>query len=450
MSTLSSRAGARAPLDPTAEIRHGVIARLAAPLVLATVSTPVLGLVDTAVVGHLPEAHHLGAVALGTMIFNYVLWAFAFLRMSTTGLAAQALGAGDVDAVRATLGRAVALALGIGVLVIGLTLPLARAALGWLSASAEVRSLAQTYVSVRVWSAPATFTNYVLFGWLLGLQRTRAALILELARVTVYGALDAGFVLGLGWGVTGVAAAAASADVVVALVGAAVVARILRRTGGSWRWAMLRDARAFKVLFGMNVDLFVRTQCLLVAFAGFTAQGARLGDDVLAANSVLMNLYFLVAYAVSAFGHVGSALSGSALGRGRWTELRAAVRMTTTWAAGAALVGTVLLVLGGGPAIEALTGVAAVRGIARAYLPYAALLPLVSVLALQFDGIAVGISRSDLLRNTLLAAAAVYVAAALTLVDWLGNHGLWLSFTLFMGARSGGFIAAQRVLRRGI
>ena len=249
---------------------HRRVWRLALPIMISNVSTPLLGLVDTAVVGHLDEPHYLGAVAVGALIFSFLFWGFGFLRMGTTGLTAQAWGADDPEEVRAVLGRALLLAAGIGVALIALKGPIGLAALGFFDASAEVEGHTAGYVAARIWGAPATLANYALLGWLLGMQRAGWALALQLVLNGTNIVLDLVFVIGFGWGVVGVASASAIAEWTALGVGLLLVARLTGRLEGRWSWARLRDAAQFRRLVGVNADIMIRTLCLITVFAIFT------------------------------------------------------------------------------------------------------------------------------------------------------------------------------------
>ena len=271
--------------------------RLALPLIATNVSVPLLGAVDTAVVGHMDDPRHLGAVAVGAFIFTALYWGFGFLRMTTTGLAAQASGADDGDEIRAVLLRALALALLLGVGLIALQLPLSWLTLELMQPSSEVRELGGDYFGIRIWSAPAVLTGYVFVGWFLGVQKPTAGLIVGLAMNGLNIVLDLWFVMGLGWGVAGVAWATLIAE----------LGRMVR----------------------INGNIFLRTLCLVGAFYTFTSMGARQGNVVLAANAVLFNFLAFAAHALDGF-----ALAGEALGERNRPAFRSVVVTAGGWALG--------------------------------------------------------------------------------------------------------------------
>jgi MATE family multidrug resistance protein len=432
-----------------ARASHRRVLALSGPLILASLSTPLLALVETAIAGHLPQSYYLGAVAVGTMVFNYVYWAFSFLRMSTTGLVAQARGAGRPDEIRTTLARAALIALAAGFVLVALAAPLKGAAFSLLSSSAEVKLHAERYVGIRIWSAPAALLNYVLLGWLMGMQRSGLAMVMEIFRGVTNVALALLFVWGFGWEVPGVAGASVAAEWIAATISLLVAVRALRRVATPWAWRTILDGGAFRRLFGLNGDLFIRTQCLLIVFTSFTAGGAALGDATLAANAVLMNLFLLISYALGAYGQAASALVGSAVGEGNRSDLRQAMRVTTGWALGSAALASAAIGLGGNAMVRLLSGVAEVRTIAAGFLPYAAAMPLVSVLSFQLDGIAVGATRTGLVRNVLLVSFGAFLLIHWLLVPALGNHGLWLAMISFMVVRSSGFFLCYRALLGG-
>jgi MATE family multidrug resistance protein len=409
--------------------------RMAGPIILSNISVPLLGAVDTAVIGHLPDPAYLGAVAIGAMIFNFLYWGFGFLRMGTTGFVAQAAGAGDAAELRAIFGRALLVALAIAALLIVAQGPIGRLALGLSEASAAVESNAALYVAVRIWSAPATLGNYVILGWLLGLQRAKTALALQLVMNIVNLGLSVWFVLGLGWGVQGVAAATATAEYAAAAVGLWQVLRTLPGQAG-WDLARILDRARLLALLRVNRDIFIRTLCLISAFAWFTLQSARLGDVVLAANAVLLNFQSIMAFALDAFAFAAEALTGGAIGARDRRAFHEAVRAAALWSAGFALLFMLAYGAFGRLMVDLLTDLPAVRRVAYDLLPWVIVSPLVSVWSFLLDGIYIGATRGAEMRNGAIIALLAFVAAEALLVPQLGSDGLWLAFTLFMAARA--------------
>ncbi len=409
--------------------------RISGPVILSNLSVPLLGMVDTAVMGHLPQPAYIGGVAVGALIFTYIFWGFGFLRMGTTGFTAQALGAVEADEIRATLARAMALALVLSGLVLALRGPVVRIALSLFEASDQVEHLAHAYYDIRIWALPATLVNYVAIGWFIGLQKARAVLGLQVFMNGLNMVLDIVFVVGLGWGVEGVALATLMAEYSAALLALALIAGRLGGVGGRWRRRLILDASRLRRMASVNLDIFLRTLCLVTAFAYFTAQGAKMGDVTLAANAVLMNFFTLMAFALDGFAFAAEALVGAAMGARDRAALRAAVRVSTLWALLMATLFALLFGLGGTLLIALITNLAEVRAAAHAILPWAIALPLVSVWGFQLDGIFIGATRSREMRNMMVVSLAAYLGATVVLVPLLGNHGLWLSFLIFMVAR---------------
>jgi MATE family multidrug resistance protein len=415
---------------------HRRVWALAGPIMLSNMTTPLLGAVDTAVVGQLPDAAYIGGVAIGAIVFSFLFWGFGFLRMGTTGFTAQAHGAGDRDELRATLLRPLALALGLGTLLIVLRAPIGMLAFDLLEASPEVEALAASYYEIRIWSAPAALVNYTVLGWLLGTQRARSVLVLQVAINGVNIMLDLAFVIGLGWGIEGVALASLIAEVGGAVLGLAIIGRHLARDGGRWDWERLRRRDRLVALFRVNFDIFLRTLALIFAFGYFTAQSAKMGDLTLAANAILLHLQTVMAYGLDGFSHAAEILAGGALGARSRPAFQGAVRAATIWGFGGAVL-VALVFAAFGPAIVGLfTVLPEVQTAAEAYLPWIVLLPLVSVWSFLLDGIFVGTTRTAAMRNAMAVSTLAYLGACWLLVPAFGNHGLWLSLTLFMAVRA--------------
>jgi MATE family multidrug resistance protein len=411
------------------------LARLAAPIIVSNVTVPLLGAVDTAVVGHLPDPAYLGGVAVGVMIFNFLYWSFGFLRMGTTGFVAQARGARDAMEVRAVLGRALVIAGAIGLTMIALQVPIATTALGLVGASPSVEASAADYVGVRIWSAPATLANYAVLGWLFGMQRPKTALVLLVFTNTLNIVLDLWFVVGLGWDVPGVAAASVVADYAGSGLGLFLILRTLPGRAG-WERARLFERTPLLAMLRVNRDIFIRTLCLIFAFAWFTVQGARLGDITLAANAVLLNLQSIMAYALDGFAFAAEAMIGAAVGARDRVAFLAVTRAAALWSVAVAVGVAATYAIFGDQMIALFTNLPEVRAAAATYLPWMVLSPLVSVWSYVLDGIYVGAIRAVEMRNGMLIALGTYLGAAALLVPTWGNNGLWLALMILMLARA--------------
>ena len=414
---------------------HRRVWLIAGPIIISNISVPMLGAVDTAVIGHLPDPKYLGGVAIGAMVFTFIYWGFGFLRMGTGGLTAQAFGARDADEVRACLARAAVIGIPVALILIALQLPIATAAFSILEASPDVEALAQEYFFVRIWGAPATLMNFALLGWFIGCQNTKAALWHQLSLNGVNIVLDLVFVLGFGWGVTGVAAATAIADGVAVVIGLFLALPILRKLGGGFVRAKILEASKIRRTIALNVDIFIRTICLVLGFAYFTAQGAAFGNVVLAANAVLLNFQTFMAHALDGLAHSAEALGGEAIGARDRKAFRDAVRVSVFWGMVVA-VGFTLVYLIAGPFIfDVLTGIETVRETSREYLVWSVAMPLIAVFPFLLDGIFLGGTRGATMRNAMIVSLLIYLACCYILVPLWGNDGLWASLAIFMGAR---------------
>lgn len=415
---------------------HRRVWRLAAPIILSNLSIPLLGAVDTAVMGHLPGPAYIGGVAIGALIFSYVYWSFGFLRMGTTGLVAQAHGAGDADEVRAILARAWLLAVALAGVILVLQKPIGMVAFAVLDSSPEVRDMAASYYAIRIWGAPAALMNYVALGWLFALQRMRAALALSVFMNGLNIVLDLVLVIGFGRGIEGVAWATFMSEWGALGLGLWLIARGLRTVGGSWHLPRIRDGARLGALLRVNADIFVRTLCLVTAFAWFTAQSARLGDVLLAANAVLLNFQTFMAYGLDGFAHASEALIGGAIGARDPSALRSTVRVASLWALIVAALFCVVYFGAGSLIIAAITDIPEVRAAALEFLPWAAISPIISVWSFQLDGIFIGATRTPEMRNGMLISLACFLVAGWTLMPLYGNHGLWMALMLFMVIRA--------------
>lgn len=427
---------------------HADVWHLAGPMILSNLTIPVLGMVDTAVMGHLGEPHYLGAVAIGALIFSFIYWAFGFLRMGTTGQIAQAHGRDNQDETRAGFARAAALALCLALLVIVVQTPVHWLAMSLLDASAEVEHYAGEYFFVRIWSAPATLLNYVLIGWFLGMQNARGPLYLLLVINITNILLDLWFVWGLGMDVDGVALASVIAEYLGVGVGLWLVARELNKYPGRWRAQEILNLGQVRRMLALNHNIFIRTLCLIFSFAFFTAQGAKFGDVVLAANAILLNFQTFMAYGLDGFAHAAEALVGRAVGRRDRVQLRRAIDTAGLWSVGVALGFVLLYAAFGEVLINVLTDLEAVRDSAYEFLPWLVIAPALSVWSYLFDGIFIGATRSAEMRNTMLIATFLCYLPAWYAFQPFGNHGLWAALMVFMVARGVSMAISFHVMKR--
>ena len=419
-------------------------------MVVSNLSVPLLGAVDTAVIGHLPEPHFLGAVAVGALIFNTLYFGCNFLRMGTTGLTAQAFGARDFDEARATLARALLISLVLALAFLALQGPVGWLAFYLVEPSEAVAVEGMRYYFIRVWGAPAALANFALVGWFIGMQNTRAALVLMLTVNGINIVLDLVLVLGFGLAVAGAAWATVAADYSGLILGLAVANRLASRHGGHWRARLVLDVAAMRRFLGINRDIFLRTLFVITAFALFTTLSARQGDVVLAANAVLLNLVIFFNFAFDGFAFAVEALTGRALGARRREDLAHAIRACLVWSLLLALLSVAVYGLAGAPIIRVLTDIEDVRAVAYDFLPWLIALPLVAVWGIFFDGVFTGTTRTADMRNTMLIAFVIYTPCAWLLREPMGNHGLWLAMTVLYAVRGIGLgVIYARIMRRG-
>ncbi|MCC7319508.1 MAG: MATE family efflux transporter, partial [Rubellimicrobium sp.] len=418
-----------------APVTHARVLRIAGPVVLSNATVPLLGAVDTGVIGQLGSAAALGAVGLGAVVLASFYWIFGFLRMGTTGFVAQARGAGDRAEVSAHLMRALLIGGAAGVVLIAGQLLLWRAAFAIAPASAGVEALARSYLAIRIWGAPATICLYAVTGWLIAMERTRAILLLQLVINGVNIILDLWLVIGLGAGVEGVAAAT-----LVAEWGGFGLGLWLCRAafaGGHWRERARILARdRLRRLAAVNGDIMVRSVLLQGAFTSFVFLGAGQGDVTLAANQVLMQFLEVSAYALDGFAFAAEAMVGAAVGAGSRRDVRAATRITGLWGAAGALVMALAFLFAGTRAIDLLSTSPEVRAAARIFLPWLVAAPLLGVASWMLDGVFIGATWTREMRVAMLWSVAAYALALLVLVPAFGNHGLWAALMVLFAARA--------------
>lgn len=410
-------------------LTHRRVLTIALPIVASNVTVPLLGLVDTAVVGQLGQAAPIGAVGLGAVILSAFFWMFGFLRMGTTGLTAQAHGAGDAAETGAILKRGLLVAFAAGALLIALQLPLTWAAFRLAPGSPEVEGMAARYLHIRIWGAPATIGMYALTGWLIAIERTRAVMALQMLTNGANILLDLWFVLSLGWGVPGVAFATLIAEWSGLGFGLWLCRAGLRATG-----ARIFDALKLRRMARVNSHIMLRSILLQGCFTAFLFLSAGRGDLAIAANQILLQFLEIMAYLLDGFAFAAEALVGQAFGARAREGLGRAVRLTSSWGVGGALLMAGLFAAAGPAIIDLMTTAPDVRAEARLYLPWVIASPLIAIAAWMFDGIYIGATFT---REMVLTAAfsALTYALAVWLTWPMGNHGLWLSLMIFNAAR---------------
>lgn len=411
---------------------------LAAPIILANATEPLLGLVDTAVIGHNGTEADLGGIALGTLIFSFLYWGFGFLRMGTTGFVAQSFGADDREGIRATVGRALLIAILIGVTIIAVQPVLKWAAFQLLEGSEAVHRASKAYFSVRIWGAPATLVNFVIFGTIIGLGKSRALFLLQVLLNGLNITLDVVFVTQFDMGVKGIALGTIIAQYVSAAAGLWVIYQYVQSKNGRplWPWHRIMERDAWKHTLSTNADIMWRTLFLLGGFAWFTNQSARFGDNILAANDVLLQLISFSTFFLDGFAFVVEALIGRTLGAGRPDLFRITLRRTTVLAGATALTLGLSLYFGGPWMLQLLAPIDSVMAAGMEHLPFAAIYIVLSFGAFQLDGVFIGATRGPEMRNSAILSTALLIVISLWWMNLWGNRGLWASFIAFVVIRS--------------
>lgn len=425
-------------------ITHREVLRIALPMMATYLSTPLVGLIATGVVGQLGEEALVGGIALAAVIFDVIFVTFNFLRGATTGFTAQALGAGDGRAEQRMLTGGLAVALAGGAAILLLHLPLRELSLDLLGAEGAVRAAAETYFNWRIWSAPFVLLNFVIFGWVIGRGEAGTALALQSLLNGLNAGLAVWWVLGLGWGVAGLGAASLVAEGATALAGLLVMRA--RTRPDLWALPAPGDLRR---MLRVNADMMIRSFALLLGLSFFTRQSGLLGIEILAANTILLRFYFFGVAFLDGIAAAAEQLAGRAVGARDRTAFERAVRLTLLWGLLFALLVAAGFAASGGRVIGLMSPGPAVSGLAHAFLPYVVALPVISLVAFQMDGVYIGATWSREMRNLMLLSILVYVAAWAVLQPAFGNHGLWLALLIFQGARSIGFRALlPRLTRR--
>ncbi|APX24257.1 MAG: MATE family efflux transporter [Rhodobacteraceae bacterium] len=415
-------------------ITHARVLKIALPILLSNVTIPILGAVDTGVVGQIPQPEPIAAVGVGAIVISAVYWIFGFLRMGTVGLAAQAAGAGDRDEVAALLSRALLIGLAGGALLILLQPLIFAGAFAVSPASPEVEALAREYMRIRIWSAPAAIAIYGITGWLIAQERTRSVFALQLWMNGINVCLDLVFVLGLDRGVGGVATATFLAEYAGLAMGLWLCRKTLAR-GAARDIARIFDGARLMRMAAVNTDILIRSLLLQAVFVTFLLLGGRFGDETLAANQVLLQFLMITGYALDGFAFAAEALVGRAFGAGQLAHLRRGALLTSLWAVAVAVLMALGFLLLGPAMIDVMAADPAVRAEARLYLPWMVAAPVMQLGLTMFDGIFIGATRSRDMRNMMVLSSALYFAALPLLIGPLGNHGLWLAMHVSFVAR---------------
>ena len=418
--------------------RDREILKIALPAIVTNITVPLLGLVDTAIVGHMGSAAYIGAVAVGSMIFNLVYWLFGFLRMGTSGLTAQARGRRDKTEMASILVRSVKWAGVVAALILLLQWPLYQLMLWLIAPTADVLPWVGVYFRIVVWGAPAMLTLYALSGWFIGMQNTRIPMVVSILQNVVNIIASLVLVFGMGMKVEGVAT-----GTVVAQYAGMATAFVFWFRGYARHFPSLTSHLSpltshpspLTSDFSVNRDIFLRTLCLVAVNLYFTSVGARQGAEILAVNTLLMQLYLLFSYILDGFAYAGEALGGKSWGARNWTAYRDVVRRLFGWGALMTFLFTCIYIIGGMPFLRLLTDEPSVVEASRSYVWWAWLVPAAGVAAFVWDGLFIGTTQTrGMLLSSIIASVVFFVTAVLT-VSIIGNHGLWLSMILYLVTR---------------
>lgn len=414
-------------------IRDRQILQIALPSIVSNITVPLLGMIDVAIVGHMGSPVYIGAVAVGSMIFNLVYWLFAFLRMGSSGLTSQALGRRDLTEVTRLLVRSTAIALAIAVSLLVLQWPLKSLMFLAIGPTADVAPFASTYFDIVIWGAPAMLGIYSLSGWYIGMQNTRIPMLISIGQNIVNILASLTLVYGFGMKIEGVAMGTVIAQYAGLLVAVGLLWRYYGRLFRHFRGdGVFRDMHRF---FAVNRDIFLRTLCLVAVNLCFTAAGARQGAVILSVNTVLMQLYLFFSYFMDGFAYAGEALCGKAYGARNQQAFDETLRRLWRWAVAVTLLYTLLYIGGGRWIVSLLTDESQVIEASGDYLFWAAAIPVAGAAAFIWDGVFIGITATrGMLVSSVISALLFFAVYGLS-VEWLGNHGLWLAQVIYLAMR---------------
>jgi MATE family, multidrug efflux pump len=412
------------------------ILRLAVPNIISNLAIPILGIVDTALVGHMDGLSHIGAIAIGGMIFNFVYWGFGFLRMGTTGFTAQAFGRKDNSEVIHNLIRALIVAMGFAVLILIFNQLILKICFLLISTSPEVWEQTSTYFNIRIYAAPATLALYAFHGWFLGMQNARAPLYLtiitnvtnllfNLLFIKVYHMQSDGIALG---------------TVIAQYIGLFAAVIFFLHSYKKYLLVVIKstlfELAEIKKFFSVNVDIFIRTMALIFTFSFFTAQSAQMGDDILAANSILLQLWMIFSYGIDGFAFAAESIVGKYTGAGDMKKLRQTIRYIFAWGTALGFLFSMGYYFGDIFILKIFTDKEDVLALCLLYFPWIIIAPLVNSFCYVWDGIYIGATATKAMRNSMLVSTLVIFLPLFYIGRfYYGNHGIWLAMIIFMASR---------------
>lgn len=426
------------------------ILRLAIPNIISNLSVPLLGAVDTALVGHLEQVYYLGALAVGSVIFNFIFWGFGFLRMGTTGLTAQEYGRKDRVKMMMILARVQFLALLIGLLILLLQSPIASFSLWMVDSTQEVAQYTRDYFDIRIYTAPAVLALYGLNGWFLGMQNAKYPMIITIVMNLLNIGFNVWFIYGFGMHVDGVAYGTLVSTYLAFFLALILFAKKYKTYLQQYKQELLLNVNELKKYFSVNKDIFIRTLCLIFTFSFFTAVSAQQGDLILAANSILLQFWFIVSYGIDGFAYAAESLVGRFKGSLERNKLAKAVWYNVGWGLFLGVIGTLAYALFGNQILQIFTDKTDVITMAQSVLIWTIFAPVVSSFCYIFDGVYIGATETKTMRNTMVVSTfMVFLPAYYAGTAIFGKHGLWLAMVLFMITRGAalGFYLPKTILK---
>ena len=411
------------------------ILALALPNIISNITVPLLGLVDIAIVGHLGDDSLIGGIAIGTAVFNFIYWNFAFLRMGASGCTAQAYGARNFTEIASVFVRALILALAAALLLVVFQRPIGHAVFLLMDGTPHTMSYAADYFYARIWAAPATISMFAFHGWYIGMQNSRFPMYISIGVNVVNLIFCLWFALGLGWGIVGVAW-----GTVVAQYSGLVLSIVL---WGVYYRRFLRYIRireclkldALLALFKINRDIFLRTACIVVVYTFFTSASSGMGDTMLAVNTLLMQLFTLFSYLMDGFAYAGESLAGRYTGAHNVQALNRCVRLLLVWGGVVAVLYTGVYAFGWRTVLSLFTESPAILSEAGGYVGWLIAIPLVAFIPFTIDGILIGATRTAVMRDSVFLSTALFFAVYYGFRSVIGNNALWAAFLLFLIAR---------------
>ncbi len=416
---------------------------LAIPNIISNISVPLLGLVDMALMGRMGSDDYIGAIAIGSLIFNFIYWGLGFLRMGTSGFTAQSWGRRDLAETVLVLTRSLLIGITFSMFLILLQRPVEWLSFALIRAEPEVEEMARTYFRIRIWAAPAVLGQFALLGFFLGMQNARLPMIVLVSTNIINIIFNYYFVICRGMGSDGVAMGTIIAQYSGLLIGIIFLVRYFRRLFRYWSRKAMLQLSGLRQFVNVNKDIFIRTMCLVIVFSFFTARSAltdstdQNDNTVLAVNSLLMQFFMLFSFLIDGFAHASEALTGRFIGSGNKAKLQQSIRLLFVWGAGISIVFTIIYLGGNDFLFRLLTNNPEVIANARPYFFWVVLIPLVSFAAFIWDGIYIGATAGREMRNSMLISTVlVFFPSYILLSRFLENHGLWLAFILFMLSRT--------------